>query len=62
MKSLHVFTKLIYNYIEQTNKKSCKTMLAYTDDLDVDNKKGELTMIKINQVCEDYEIIFTSSE
>lgn len=58
MKSLHVFTKLIYNYIEQTNKKSCKTMLAYTDDLDVDNKKGELTMIKINQVREDYEIIF----
>lgn len=55
MKSLHVFTKLIYNYIEQTNKKSCKTMLAYTDDLDVDNKKGELTMIKINQVREDYE-------
>lgn len=62
MKSLHVFTKLIYNYIEQTNKKSCKTTLAYTDDLDVDNKKGELTMIKINQVREDYEIIFTSSE
>lgn len=22
-------------------------MLAYTDDLDVDNKKGELTMIKL---------------
>lgn len=37
-------------------------MLAYTDDLDVDIKKGELTMIKINQVREDYEIIFTSSE
>lgn len=37
-------------------------MLAYADDLDVDNKKGELTMIKINQVREDYEIIFTSSE
>lgn len=37
-------------------------MLAYTDDLNVDNKKGELTMIKINQVREDYEIIFTSSE